>query len=171
MTGLIDDLLRLGKIGRAELAPKAVDLSAVAKELIERMVLKDPHRNVSAKIAPGLQAEGDEGMLRIALENLLGNAWKYTARQAVSSIEFGQLPDREGQAVFFIRDNGAGFDPRKKDKLFAPFQRLHQQEEFEGTGVGLATVQRIIHRHGGLVWAEGAVGAGATFYFSLPKTG
>jgi signal transduction histidine kinase/CheY-like chemotaxis protein len=169
MTGLIDDLLRLAKIGRAELVPANVDLSAMAKELLERMVLKDPQRTISAKIQPGLHVEGDKGMLRIVLDNLIANAWKYTSRRGGAVVEFGRLPDRDGQAVFFIRDNGAGFDPRQAEKLFAPFQRLHRPDEFEGTGIGLATVQRIIHRHGGLVWAEGKVDQGATFYFSMPK--
>jgi signal transduction histidine kinase/CheY-like chemotaxis protein len=168
MTGLIDDLLRLAKIGAAELAPQEVDLSAIAKELVDRMAFKDPARKIDIRIQPGLRAQGDEGMLRIVLENFLGNAWKYTSRRELAVVEFGALPARDGQAVFFIRDNGAGFDPQNAEKLFAPFQRLHRQEEFEGTGVGLATVQRIIHRHGGLVWAEGKVDQGATFYFSLP---
>jgi signal transduction histidine kinase/DNA-binding NarL/FixJ family response regulator len=169
MNGLIDDLLRLAKIGRAELVPTNVDLSAMAKELFGRMTLKDPKRSISAKIQPGLRVEGDEGMMRIVLENLMANAWKYTSRRGGALVELGELPDRDGQAVFFIRDNGAGFDPRQSEKLFAPFQRLHRPDEFEGTGIGLATVQRIIHRHGGLVWAEGKVDQGATFYFSMPK--
>ena len=108
-------------------------------------------------------------MMKIVLENLISNAWKYSSRREVTMIEMGELPARDGQSVFFIRDNGAGFDPTMMEKLFAPFQRLHRQDEFEGTGVGLATVQRIIHRHNGLIWAEGALDRGATFYFSLPQ--
>lgn len=168
MTGLIDDLLRLAKFGKIELSPKELDLSALAKDLFGRIRLKNPSRQVETRIHPGLHACADEGMMRIALENLLANAWKYTARRDVGIVEMGELPPKDGQAIFFIRDNGAGFDPTMMEKLFAPFQRLHRQDEFEGTGVGLATVQRIIHRHGGLIWAEGAVDLGATFYFSLP---
>jgi signal transduction histidine kinase len=168
MTGLIDDLLRLAKIGRAELTPEDVDLSEMAGELLQRLRMKNPERKVEARIQPGLRAWGDAGMLRIVLDNLLSNAWKYSARRGVADITVGGLPPRDGQPVYFVRDNGAGFDPQFMEKLFAPFQRLHRKDEFEGTGIGLATVQRIIHRHGGLIWAEGKVDQGATFFFSLP---
>lgn len=171
MTVLIDDLLKLAKIGRAELAPEDLDLSKMAEELFDRIAMRDATRKVQVKIQPGLRARADEGLMRIVLENLLSNAWKYTARMDVAVIEFGGSPARDGQLVFFVRDNGAGFDPQLADKLFAPFQRLHRQDEFEGTGVGLATVQRILHRHGGHAWAEGQVNRGATFYFSLPASG
>lgn len=168
MTGLIDDLLRLAKFGRADLQLEVVDLSALAAELFARIATSNPARNVDLQIEPGLQAPGDRGMLRVVFDNFLSNAWKYTARREKAVIAIGSMPLKDGQRVFFIRDNGAGFDPRFSEKLFAPFQRLHRDEDFEGTGVGLATVQRIIHRHGGLVWAESEVDRGATFYFSLP---
>ena len=169
MTGLIDDLLRLAKLTKEKLSPKDLDLSALAEALIDRLRLKDPDRNAEVRIASNLKACADEGMMKIVLENLISNAWKYSARREVTVIEIGELPPRDGQSVFFIRDNGAGFDPTMMEKLFAPFQRLHRQDEFEGTGVGLATVQRIMHRHNGLIWAEGALGVGATFYFALPQ--
>lgn len=168
MTGLIDDLLRLAKLTKEKLSPKELDLSAIAESLFVRIRLRHPSRKAEIRISPGLKACADEGMMKIVLENLLSNAWKYSARREVAMIEMGELPPREGQPVYYIRDNGAGFDPTMMEKLFAPFQRLHRQDEFEGTGVGLATVQRIIHRHNGLIWAEGAPDRGATFYFSLP---
>lgn len=168
MTGLIDDLLRLAKIGRLAISPENLDLSAIANAIFLRISARAPQRNVQLRVQPGLRAWADEGMIRIVIENLLSNAFKYTARKQVAVIDFGTLPDHDGQAVFFVRDNGAGFDPLLSEKLFAPFQRLHRQDEFEGTGVGLATVQRIIHRHGGRVWADGQTDKGATFYFSLP---
>jgi signal transduction histidine kinase len=168
MTGLIDDLMRLAKFGQAELSPRLLDLSAIAADLFGRVRRKDPARRVELRIPAGLQACADEGLIRVVLENLLSNAWKYSAKRDVAIVEVGELPPRDGQAIFFVRDNGAGFDPNLMEKLFAPFQRLHRQEDFEGNGVGLATVQRIIHRHGGSIWAEGEVNRGATFYFSLP---
>lgn len=116
-----------------------------------------------------VSVQGDSGLLRIVLENLLSNAWKFTARQERTQIEFGSGVDRTGRPVYFVRDNGAGFDPRYAAKLFSPFQRLHSETQFPGTGIGLATVQRIIHRHGGEIWAESAVDCGAAFYFTLPR--
>jgi signal transduction histidine kinase len=169
MTGLIDDLLRLAKFGRVELKPEQVDLGAVARELFSRISCMSPGRTVDFQVQPNLEAWGDRGLLRIVIDNLLSNAWKYSARRAVAVIEFGKMPTRDGQRIFFVRDNGAGFDPQFSEKLFAPFKRLHRDHEFEGTGVGLATVQRILHRHGGLIWAEAEVDKGATFYFSLPE--
>jgi signal transduction histidine kinase len=169
MTGLIDDLLRLAKFGRVELKPERVDLGQVARELFSRISSVSPGRTVEFQVHPSLEAWGDRGLLRIVIDNLLSNAWKYSARRPVAVIEFGRLASRDGQRVFYVRDNGAGFDPQFSEKLFAPFKRLHRDHEFEGTGVGLATVQRILHRHGGLIWAEAEVDKGAIFYFSLPE--
>ncbi|MEE9200614.1 MAG: ATP-binding protein, partial [Candidatus Brocadiales bacterium] len=125
-----------------------------------------PGRNVEFVVADGLMAYGDEGLLQLVLTNLLGNAWKFTGKIANPRIEFGKT-EHEGKTAYFVRDNGAGFDMSYADKLFGAFQRLHAHTEFEGTGIGLATVQRIINRHGGHVWAEGELGKGATFYFTL----
>ena len=167
MGGLIDDLLKLSRVSRGELRKERVDLSGIA-----RAIVKDyTGRAVEMTIAPGLVVEGDPQLLRVALENLLGNAWKYTSKRSDARIEFGELqePSERGDRgrVFYVRDNGAGFDMRYADKLFGAFQRLHGANEFEGTGVGLATVQRILRRHGGHIWAEAKVGAGATFYFTV----
>ena len=168
MTGLIDDLLRLARIGRLAVTPEDLDLSSMVNAIFIRIAARDPERLVDLQVEPGHHVWADEGMMRIVVENLLSNAWKYSRRRERATIEFGSLPSKDGQSVFFFRDNGAGFDPVHAEKLFAPFQRLHRHEEFEGTGVGLATVQRIIHRHGGRVWAEGEPDKGATFFFSLP---
>ena len=170
MTGLIDDLLRLAKFGSAELLMEDVDLSEIAKETCARLTTQFPNRNVICDIRPDLRANCDRGMLRIVFENLLSNAWKYTARQDQAMIEIGSQATKDNQIVFCVRDNGAGFDPELADKLFVPFQRLHREHEFKGNGVGLATVQRIIRRHGGIVWAESQMGRGATFYFTLPES-
>ena len=167
MGHLIDDLIKLARVARAEMKRETVDLSALAGEVLAELQKRDPDRRVECRIEPGLTAKGDARLLRVALVNLLGNAWKFTGRQPQSRIEFGALRDTDGAPAFFVRDNGAGFDMTYADKLFGAFQRLHTSHEFPGTGVGLATVQRIVHRHGGRVWAEGAVGKGATFYFTL----
>jgi light-regulated signal transduction histidine kinase (bacteriophytochrome) len=143
-----------------------VDLSALARAVTTELQNTQPERQVEFVIADGVVVEGDAGLLRTALENLLGNAWKYTSKHATGRIEFG-VSQQDGQPVYFVRDDGTGFDMAYVGKLFGAFQRLHAADEFEGTGIGLATVQRIIHRHGGRVWAEGAVEHGATFYFSL----
>jgi signal transduction histidine kinase len=164
MSALIDDLLELSRIARAPLrAETAVDLSAVARKIADELRRQDPARDVVVEIADGLEARGDRQLLAIVLENLLGNAWKFTARRAGAHVWFG----REPGGAFFVRDDGAGFDMAYADKLFAPFQRLHRAADFEGTGVGLATVQRVVARHGGRIWARGAVGEGATFLFTL----
>ena len=165
---LIDDLLKLSRIGRAELHSQEVDLSAMAVLITAQLREAEPKRAATFTIAPGLRAWGDERLLRIALENLLRNAWKFTANQPHPTIEFGETagPPR----AYFVRDNGAGFDMSYATKLFGVFQRLHSTAEFPGTGIGLATVQRILNRHGGYAWAEAAVNQGATFYFTLPSS-
>jgi len=166
MGNLIDDLLDLSRVTRSPLRREPVDLSAVAAEIAGNLKGSDPGRNVEFDIEPGLVAEGDANLLSVALENLLGNAWKFTSKKESATIEFG-VETSGGETAYFVRDDGAGFDMAYAGKLFGAFQRLHMTEEFEGTGIGLATVQRIVHRHGGRVWAEGAVGRGATFYFTL----
>jgi PAS domain S-box-containing protein len=167
MSQLIDDLLNLSRLTRAALRRQPISLSRLAHEVVAAHQQREPHRQIECLIAPDLSVYGDPNLLKIVLENLLGNAWKFTIHQSQGRIEVGRLTQPDGQPVYFVRDNGAGFDMRYADKLFGAFQRLHGAEEFEGTGIGLATVQRIIHRHGGRVWAEGAVGAGAMFYFTL----
>jgi two-component system sensor histidine kinase/response regulator len=168
MAQLIDDVLYLSRVTRAELRRQEVDLSALARAIIERLREAEPDRKVDVRIRPGLTTVGDGQLLRIALDNLLENAWKFSAREPEARIEFGvtHLP---GEPAYFIRDNGAGFDMSYAGRLFTPFQRLHLSSEFPGTGVGLATVQRIIYRHGGRIWAEGGVGQGATFHFTLGR--
>jgi signal transduction histidine kinase len=167
MDVLIDDLLKLSRIGRAELVRGPVNLSELARVIAETLHHFEPLRAVSFEITPNLRAAGDERLLRIVLENLLRNAWKFTSKRAKARIEFGFTSAPEN--AFFVRDNGAGFDRSYAGRLFGAFQRLHAASEFEGTGVGLATVQRIINRHGGRVWAEGDVDRGATFYFAMPS--
>ncbi len=167
MGELIDDLLQLSRVSRAEMRRAKVDMSALAESVIDELRQGDPGRRVETAIQPGLEASGDPHLLRIVLVNLLSNAWKFTSRQPAARIEFG-FGGNDAEPAFFIRDNGAGFDMHYVDKLFGTFQRLHTPSEFPGTGIGLATVQRIIHRHGGQVRAEGAVGQGAAFYFTLP---
>ena len=165
MGGLIDDLLKLSRVSRSEMRLETVDLSALAAA-IARDLGRAGERKVEIDITPRLVVQGDPRLLRVALENLLGNAWKYTGKRSDARIEFSAT-DQKGERVFYIRDNGAGFDMRYADKLFGAFQRLHGEAEFEGTGIGLATVQRIIRRHHGRIWAEGKVGEGATFYFTV----
>ena len=166
---LINDLLGLSKIVRAPMHVATVDLSRLAREVLKTLLESAPTRVSEIAVAEGVTAQGDPGLLRIVLENLLSNAWKFTSRQEHTQIEFGSGVDRTGRTVHFVRDNGAGFDPRYAAKLFSPFQRLHSETQFPGTGIGLATVQRIIHRHGGEIWAESAVDCGAGFYFTLPR--
>jgi signal transduction histidine kinase len=170
MATLIDDLLNLSRVGRRPLRRERVDLASLAKEIVEELRESQPERKVEFVAPESIVAWGDASLLKVALENLLGNAWKFTARKEGARIEFGA--DRKpgpglSSPVYYVRDNGAGFDQTYADKLFGAFQRLHGQDEFEGTGIGLATVARIVHRHGGRVWAEGKVGEGATFYFTL----
>jgi len=169
MGELIDDMLQLSRVTRAEMHHETVDLSALAESVVADLRRVEPRRQVEVAVPPGLEAEGDPKLLRIALVNLLANAWKFTGRQPSARIEFGEIINGTERA-FYVRDNGVGFDMAYASKLFGAFQRLHAMSEFPGTGIGLATVQRIVHRHGGRVWAEGAVNGGATFYFSLPPT-
>ena len=166
MGSLIDDLLKLARVTRTEPSREPVDLSTLAQEITDSLRSQDPERNVSVELMPGLMIEGDPRLLRIALENLLGNAWKFTGGQPQARIELGAKADN-GTSVYFVRDNGAGFDMAYADKLFAPFQRLHTTEQFPGTGIGLATVQRIVRKHGGRIWVESAVDRGSAFYFTL----
>jgi PAS domain S-box-containing protein len=167
MDRLIEDLLQLSRLGRAALQPRGVDLSGLAADLAAELRQAQPERQVEVIIAPGLRVKGDERLLRIALQNLLSNAWKFTTRQSRPCVEVGVQPSPP--RTFFVRDNGAGFDMNYAGKLFGVFQRLHSSSEFPGTGIGLATVQRIINRHGGRIWAEGKLNQGATFYFRLPS--
>ncbi len=166
MGALIDALLALARVSRGELRRKPVDLSALARQACEQLRAAEPHRSVDLAVAAGLHADVDPALARAALDNLLGNAWKFTGKVAHARVEFGET-ERDAAKTFFVRDNGAGFDMAFAGKLFGPFQRLHGADEFQGTGIGLATVQRIVHRHGGRIWAEGRVGGGATFYFTL----
>jgi signal transduction histidine kinase len=169
MSQLIDDVLHLSRVTRADLRDQEVDLSSIASLILTRLQESEPERKLDAKVRPGVLVTGDSQLLKIAMENLLENAWKFTAKEPESRIEFGMM-QAGGEATYFVRDNGAGFDMTYTDRLFGPFQRLHPQGEFPGNGIGLATVQRIIHRHGGRVWAEGLVGQGATFYFTMGRT-
>lgn len=167
MGDLIDALLQLSRVTRSQMQSTEVDLSAIAIEIIEELQAEHPERQVELKIAPGITAQGDSRLLQIALKNLLENAWKYTSKRSLAQIEFNIIPEENGQLTYFVRDNGAGFDLEYANKLFTAFKRLHTETEFPGTGIGLATVKRIIYRHGGKVWAEGESDLGATFYFSL----
>ena len=164
MSVLIDDLLRLSRVTRGELHREKIDFSALAQTISLELAGAQPERSVETIIAPGLSANADPRLMRVALENLLSNAWKYTAKHKAARIEFGQT-EHEGRLCFFVRDDGAGFDMAYADKLFSAFHRMHTPREFEGTGIGLATAQRILHRHGGRIWAEAAVEQGATFFF------
>jgi two-component system, NtrC family, sensor kinase len=167
MGELIDDLLNLSRINSAELRRERIDLSQIVSTICEALCHGDPRRTVAIVIEPRLAVEGDHRLLKVVFENLLGNAWKFTGKTESPRIEFGAEP-RETGNVYFVRDNGAGFDMAYAATLFAPFRRLHGDDEFPGTGIGLATVHRIIDRHGGRVWAEAAVGMGATIFFTLP---
>jgi PAS domain S-box-containing protein len=168
MAQLIDDLLKLSRVTRAEMRPNPVDLTALAESITQRLREDLPHRQMEFIIQPGLSDQGDERLLRIALTNLLGNAVKFTSKRPDATIEFG-LAHVKDRPVYFVRDNGAGFDMAFAKKLFGAFQRMHKASEFPGTGIGLATVQRIIQRHGGRIWAEAQVNQGATFYFTLDE--
>lgn len=165
---LIDDMLTLSRVTRSEMSRETpADLTGMAQSIVAQWRATQPDRQVEIVIQPHLETRGDPRLLRIALENLLGNAWKFTSKVPQARIELGTAGTEDDRIVYFVRDNGAGFDMTYSDKLFGPFQRLHTATEFPGTGIGLATVQRIIHRHGGRVWADSVVGEGATFYFTL----
>jgi len=168
MGNLIDDLLNLARLSRASLHLQLLDVSSLVNSIVSDLCKAQPERQVELQITEGLKATADAGLLRIVLENLLGNAWKFTSKKPVARIEFGRVKCR-GISTFFLRDDGAGFDPEYAGRLFGAFQRLHGLSEFEGTGIGLATVWRIIQRHNGHIWAEGMVGHGATFYFTLDE--
>lgn len=166
MTGIIDSLLTLSYIMKREIETKEVDLSAMAEELAGRLRESEPGRKVSFTAAGGARVTGDPVLLSEAMENLLGNAWKFTSKTGHAEVEFG-FREEDGRRVYFVRDNGSGFDMEYAGSLFKPFQRLHSNSEFSGSGIGLSTVQRIVERHGGRIWAEGETGKGATFYFTL----
>jgi signal transduction histidine kinase len=169
MGQLIDDMLNLSRISRAELHRERVDLTALVREVADGLRRHEPARPVELTVADGLAADCDPRLMRIVLENLLGNAWKFTGKCAAPCIEVGVVPATQ-PATYFVKDNGAGFDEAYAGKLFGVFQRLHSTEQFAGTGIGLANVQRVIHRHGGRVWAAAQVGRGATFYFTLENS-
>jgi PAS domain S-box-containing protein len=168
MGQLIDDFLQLSRLTRVELNFEKVDLSSMAHDILIQHQRDNPSRKVKNIVEDNLSVKGDEKLLKIMFENMLGNAWKFTSKKSKATIEFGQVKNKD-EKVFFIRDNGAGFDNNYADKLFIPFQRLHSDEEFDGTGIGLGIVQRIINRHGGRIWVESEVGKGATFYFTLGR--
>lgn len=167
MGQLIDDLLKLSRVTRSEMHLESVDLSLLANRICTELQHNQPERQVKFEIQADLTAKGDPPLLQVLLENLLSNAWKFTSKKIQTQIEFGEMSQSGEIPVYFVRDNGAGFDMTYADKLFAPFQRLHRMNEFPGNGIGLATVQRIVRRHGGRAWAQGTVDRGATFYFTL----
>jgi PAS domain S-box-containing protein len=167
MTELVNDLLALAHVSNAPLERTEIDLSSLCDEIVSNLRFTAPDHHVTVDIAPGLRGSGDAGLVRAAMENLIGNAWKYSSRVADPRITVGTA-DVDGRPAFFVRDNGVGFDMQEAHRLFAPFERLHASHEFEGTGVGLAAVHRIMQRHGGRVWAESAPGQGATFFFEIP---
>jgi signal transduction histidine kinase len=164
MGTLIESLLKMARLGRGGIKAVPLDLSRMASDIVAELRAEDPAREVEVRIAPDLHADGDQTLLRSLLQNLLGNAWKFTCDVPHARIEFGLT----GEGEFYVRDNGAGFPPEYAGKLFRPFQRLHTQEEFAGHGIGLASVKRIVERHGGSIRADGRPGEGATFFFTLP---
>ena len=163
MSAIIDDLLSLSHVGRAELCRESIDLTGIARRVVSNLRLREPSRIVEIGLADGLTASGDGRLVTIALENLFANSWKFTSKRTQAEIFF----DHEAEGVFAVRDNGAGFDMTHSERLFEPFQRLHSSSEFEGTGIGLAIVRRVVERHGGRVWAQGMVDRGATVRFTL----
>lgn len=168
MGRLIDDLLRLAKVAQGELQRDTISVSLLATGLLERLKRAHPERKVETKVQAGLQAYADPRLLEVALTNLLDNAWKFTSKRVSPRIEVGgKRGEKQGELIFYVRDNGAGFDPAHADKLFHAFQRLHDPALYPGTGIGLATVARVVQRHGGRIWAEGTPGGGAAFFFTL----
>jgi light-regulated signal transduction histidine kinase (bacteriophytochrome) len=168
MAQLIDDILRLARITRNEMRLENIDVSAMCQQVAARLNQSEPERSVTWKIAPGINVWGDHKAVAILLDNLLENAWKFTRDASNATIELGTSYD-QGEETFFVKDNGVGFDMQYANKLFRAFQRLHHPSQFEGTGIGLATVRHIVERHGGKVWVQAVEGEGATFYISLPK--
>jgi PAS domain S-box-containing protein len=166
MAQLLDDLLRLSRTTRVELRRQSIDLTSMAESIVEDLAADEPDREVQVSVEPALRGIGDLHLIRLALQNLIANAWKFTAQRSPAEITVGSVK-RGSQPAFFVRDNGAGFDSRYEGKLFEPFQRLHSAADFEGSGIGLAIVQRVVLRHGGSVWAESTPGEGATFYFTM----
>ena len=169
MGRLIDDMLHLARISHGELSPGPTDLGALARQIVADLREQQPDRYLDVRIAEGLVADVDPDFIRIALANLLSNAFKFTGGQTAPTIDFASEM-RDGEVVYYVRDNGAGFDMAYAEQVFRPFERLHSQDDFPGTGIGLATVQRVIRRHGGRIWADAAIGRGATFYFTLDST-
>ena len=163
---MIDDLLQLSRVARQEMCRQAVDLGQMAQEILDELQNATPERRVKTSVQADCITQGDAMLLRVLLENLLGNAWKYTSRTAEAEIEFGATHNGQ-QPEYFIRDNGAGFDMSHAQRLFRPFERLHHAQEFEGTGIGLASAARIVHRHGGRISADARPGEGASFRFTL----
>lgn len=166
---LIDDLLTLSRVTRSDIELKPIDLSRLASNICTDLQQSQSDRHVEFKIQPGIMAQGDAHLLKVLLENLLNNAWKFTSKHSHTTIEFGMSRQDNGIPVYFVRDDGVGFDMAYSHKLFGPFQRLHSMQDFPGNGIGLATVQRVVHRHGGRVWVESAVEQGATFFFTLKE--
>ena len=167
MASLIDALLSLSRVTRSELRRESVDLSGLVRAVARQLSTSEPHRAVDWVVQDEVRADFDPNLARALVENLIGNAWKFTSKRPDARIEFGASMN-DGVRTCYVRDNGAGFDMAFANKLFSPFQRLHTTREFEGTGIGLATVQRIVRRHGGRIWADGVVDGGATFWFSVP---
>jgi signal transduction histidine kinase len=171
LSGLMEDMLRLSRLTRSDLVWGDVDLAVMCRDIASELAAAAPDRTVELVVPEHLWARADGRLLRQVMENLLGNAWKFTGKQPQPRVEVGELGAEDGRRVLFVRDNGVGFDMARADKLFGAFQRLHGEDEFPGSGIGLAIVRRVIHRHGGRVWADATVGRGATFYFILPGEG